>query len=74
MRGIINLAGYRFSSDASIHPGKYCFRAEHDKERTFCFYTDSKESMKQWMRALMKATISRDYKGEKTKRRFPRLI
>ncbi|KAI7906384.1 uncharacterized protein BX663DRAFT_427304 [Cokeromyces recurvatus] len=61
IRGIINLKGYRIESDENIHAGKYCFMAYHEKERTFYFYTDSEKSMKAWMKALMKATITRNY-------------
>lgn len=61
MKGIINLKGYRIEVDESIHPGKYCFMAHHERERTFYFYTEHEKSMKDWLKALMKATIARDY-------------
>ncbi|KAG2227778.1 hypothetical protein INT45_002016, partial [Circinella minor] len=61
MKGIINLRGYRIISDESIYAGKYCFKAQHERERTFYFYTDSEAVLKRWMKALMKATIARDY-------------
>lgn len=61
MKGIINLKGYRIDVDETIQPGKYCFMAQHDKERTFYFYTEHEKSMKDWLKALMKATIARDY-------------
>ncbi|KAI9312419.1 hypothetical protein BX666DRAFT_1987298 [Dichotomocladium elegans] len=61
VKGIINLDGYKVINDESIHAGSYCFKLQHDRERTFFFYTDSDQSMKNWMRALMKATISRNY-------------
>ncbi|CAO3652931.1 unnamed protein product [Mucor hiemalis] len=61
MKGIINLKGYRIEVDDSIHPGKYCFKAIHDRERTFYFATDHEKSMRGWLKALMKATIIRDY-------------
>lgn len=61
MKGIINLKGYRIEVDETIHVGKYCFMAHHPKERTFYFYTDFEKSMKEWLKALMKATIARDY-------------
>ncbi|ORE07603.1 PH-domain-containing protein [Rhizopus microsporus var. microsporus] len=60
MKGIINLRGYRVIPDESIQPGKYSFKAQHEEERTFYFYTDEESSMKAWMTSLMKATISRD--------------
>lgn len=61
MKGIINLKGYRIDVDDSIHPGKYCFQAQHDRERTFYFATDHEKDMRRWLKALMKATIVRDY-------------
>ncbi|KAG0181035.1 polar growth protein [Apophysomyces sp. BC1034] len=50
----------RIVYDESIHSGKYSFKAQHDRERTFYFYTDSETSLKAWIKALLKATISRD--------------
>lgn len=61
MKGIINLRGYRIISDETICVGHYSFKAQHEKERTFYFYADTDLSMKAWIQALMKATISRDY-------------
>ncbi|CAO3622998.1 unnamed protein product [Mucor hiemalis] len=61
MKGIINLRGYRIIPDESIQPGKYCFKAQHEEERTFYFYTDVDTSMRAWTFSLMKATISRDF-------------
>lgn len=61
MKGIINLKGYRIEVDESIHPGKYCFMAHHERERTFYFYTEFEKPMKDWLKALMKATIARDF-------------
>ncbi|SAM08125.1 hypothetical protein [Absidia glauca] len=61
MKGIINLRGYRVIVDDTIHSNKYCFKAQHEHERTFFFYTDTMDSMKVWLQALMKATIMRDF-------------
>ncbi|KAI9007500.1 hypothetical protein CLU79DRAFT_778253 [Phycomyces nitens] len=63
MKGIVNLRNYRIIVDASIHSGKYCFKAQHDKERTFYFYTDTEESMRLWVKMLIKATIARDFQA-----------
>ncbi|KAG2220772.1 hypothetical protein INT45_012265 [Circinella minor] len=60
MKGIINLRGYRIVVDETIHSGKYSFKAQHDRERTFYFYTDTEESMRKWIQALIKTTIARD--------------
>lgn len=65
MKGIINLRGYRVIVDDTIHSNKYCFKAQHEHERTFFFYTDTMDSMKVWLQALMKATIMRDFTGKK---------
>jgi hypothetical protein len=62
MKGIINLRGYKIIVDESIHAGKYCFKAQHDRERTFFFYTDTEDSMRLWLKMLMKTTIARDFK------------
>ncbi|ORX46273.1 PH-domain-containing protein [Hesseltinella vesiculosa] len=61
MKGIINLRGYRIEQDPSIHTGKYCFKAQHERERTFYFYTESERNLREWLKALTKATITRDY-------------
>ncbi|KAI8640458.1 hypothetical protein BD408DRAFT_419749 [Parasitella parasitica] len=61
MKGIINLRGYKIVPDETIQPGKYSFKAQHEDERTFYFYTDLDTSMKSWISSLMKATISRDF-------------
>ncbi|CAO3611781.1 unnamed protein product [Cunninghamella blakesleeana] len=61
MKGIINLRGYRVIVDETIHSNKYCFKAQHEQERTFFFYTDTADSMRLWIQALMKATIIRDF-------------
>ncbi|KAI9013899.1 hypothetical protein CLU79DRAFT_768434 [Phycomyces nitens] len=63
MKGIINLRGYKIVTDETIHTGKYSFKAQHDTERTFYFHTDTERSMRSWLKTLIKATISRDYKA-----------
>lgn len=65
MKGIINLRGYRIVTDETIYAGKFCLKAQHERERTFYFYTDTETSMKAWMKALIKATITRDFAGKK---------
>lgn len=61
MKGIINLRGYKIIVDGTIQAGKYSFKAQHEEERTFYFYTDLDTSMRTWISCLMKATISRDF-------------
>ncbi|GAA5816418.1 hypothetical protein MFLAVUS_009947 [Mucor flavus] len=63
MKGIINLRGYKIIVDEAIHAGKYCFKAQHDRERTFFFYTDTEDSMRVWLKMLMKTTIARDFRA-----------
>ncbi|KAI7898455.1 uncharacterized protein BX663DRAFT_524777 [Cokeromyces recurvatus] len=63
MKGIINLRGYKIIVDETIHTGKYCFKAQHDRERTFLFYTETEETMRVWIKKLMKATIERDFRA-----------
>ena len=65
MKGIINLRGYRIVCDETIYPGHYSFKAQHERERTFYFYTETETSMKAWLKALMKATISWNFNGKK---------
>ncbi|KAI9314135.1 hypothetical protein BX666DRAFT_1970688 [Dichotomocladium elegans] len=61
MKGIINLRGYRVICDERIYAGKWCMKIQHERERTFSFYTEAEDCMRAWMKALLKATISRDY-------------
>jgi hypothetical protein len=61
MKGIINLRGYKIIPDETICPGYYSFKAQHEEERTFYFYTEQSTSMRSWITNLMKATISRDF-------------
>ncbi|KAI8988214.1 hypothetical protein BDF20DRAFT_311967 [Mycotypha africana] len=63
MKGIINLRGYKIIVDETIHAGKYCFKAQHERERTFLFYTDTEKSMRVWLKMLMKTTIARDFRA-----------
>lgn len=61
MKGIIHLRGYRIVVDESIHAGKYSFKAQHETERTFYFYADTADTLRMWVKVLMKATITRDF-------------
>ncbi|KAG9301187.1 hypothetical protein G9A89_012570 [Geosiphon pyriformis] len=60
IRGRINLTGYKIIPDENIYPGKYGFRAVHETERVYFFAHDDAEKTKEWMKAMMKATITRD--------------
>ncbi|KAI8988119.1 hypothetical protein BDF20DRAFT_832992 [Mycotypha africana] len=61
MKGIINLRGYKIVVDETIQPGTFSFKAQHEQERTFFFYTHIEQEMKAWISSLIKATISRDF-------------
>lgn len=48
-------------ADENIDPGKYGFKLLHDSDRSHFFSSDEQMIVRGWMRALMKATIDRDY-------------
>lgn len=61
IKGYINIIGYKVIVDENINPGKYGFRLIHETERTHYFSSDESITVREWMKALMKATIGRDY-------------
>ncbi|RXW25401.1 hypothetical protein EST38_g391 [Candolleomyces aberdarensis] len=61
LKGYINIHGYRVTVDETLDPGKYCFRIDHDQDKTHYFSSDEKTVIREWMKAIMKATIGRDY-------------
>ncbi|CAG8779433.1 2193_t:CDS:2, partial [Gigaspora margarita] len=60
LKGHIDLTGYRVFTDENIFPGKYGFKIVHDVLRTHFFAHEDIDVMKGWVKAMMKATISRD--------------
>jgi hypothetical protein len=62
-KGYINLTGYKIIADENANPGSYGFRIIHDKEPTHFFSMQDQYQVREWMKALMKATITRDYSG-----------
>ncbi|CAJ0753065.1 20375_t:CDS:10 [Entrophospora sp. SA101] len=62
VKGHINLTNYRVIPDENLLYGKYGFKLVHDTNRTHYFAHDDQQSIKEWMKAIMKATISRDVK------------
>ncbi|CAG8600886.1 4306_t:CDS:10 [Acaulospora morrowiae] len=60
VKGHLNLTGYRVISDEGVLHGKYGFKLIHDTKRTYYFAHDNLEKTRGWMKAIMKATISRD--------------
>jgi hypothetical protein len=61
VKGFVNTVGYKVTYDESVDPGRYAFRIEHDRGKTHYFSSDEKAIVRGWMKAIMKATISRDY-------------
>jgi hypothetical protein len=56
--------GYKVHVDENVNPGKYGFRLTHDAEKTHYFCSEEQATIREWMKALMKATIGRDYTSE----------
>ncbi|KIY68400.1 hypothetical protein CYLTODRAFT_421620 [Cylindrobasidium torrendii FP15055 ss-10] len=61
IKGYVNINGYRVTVDENLNPGKYGFRIEHERDRMHFFSSDDKMVIREWMKAIMKATIARDY-------------
>lgn len=53
--------GYKVVADENADPGRYGFRIVHDTDKTHYFSSEEQSVVREWMKALMKATISRDY-------------
>ncbi|KAJ3740791.1 hypothetical protein DFH05DRAFT_1545582 [Lentinula detonsa] len=61
IKGYINIIGYKVTVDENVNPGKYGFRIEHENDKTHFFSSEEKTVIREWMKAVMKATIGRDY-------------
>ncbi|KAL1702427.1 hypothetical protein EV121DRAFT_281858 [Schizophyllum commune] len=61
IKGYINILGYKVTVDESVDPGRYGFRIDHDHDKTHYFSSEEKAIIRDWMKAIMKATIGRDY-------------
>ncbi|KAG8905271.1 polar growth protein [Tulasnella sp. 403] len=61
IKGYINIVGYKVVADENVHPGRYGFRIVHDTEKPHFFSSVEQHVVREWMKALMKATIGRDY-------------
>lgn len=61
IKGYLNIVGYRLVADENIDPGKYGFKLVHESDRPHFFSSDEQMAVREWMKALMKATIERDY-------------
>lgn len=61
IKGYINIVGYKVVVDENADPGRYGFRIVHETDKTHYFSSDEQAIVREWMKAIMKATIGRDY-------------
>ncbi|KAI0301517.1 hypothetical protein B0F90DRAFT_1717728 [Multifurca ochricompacta] len=61
IKGYVNIIGNRIVTDESVDPGRYGFKLVHESDRAHYFSSDEQVVIREWMKALMKATIDRDY-------------
>ncbi|OAX43377.1 hypothetical protein K503DRAFT_862346 [Rhizopogon vinicolor AM-OR11-026] len=61
IKGYINIVGYKVIADENIDPGRYGFRIVHETDKTHFFSSEEQVIVREWMKAIMKATIGRDY-------------
>ena len=71
IKGYINVVGYKVVADENVDPGRYGFKIIHDVEKTHFFSHDEQLIIREWMKALMKATISRDFSSKCSVLLFP---
>jgi hypothetical protein len=64
IKGYINIVGYKVIADENANPGRYAFKIVHDSDKTHFFSSDEQIVVREWMKAIMKATIGRDYSSE----------
>lgn len=60
VKGHIDLKGYRVIVDGNANPGSYGFRLVGN-DKPHYFSSSEQTTVREWMKALMKATIARDY-------------
>jgi hypothetical protein len=60
IKGYVNMRGYKVIADETTNPGKYGFKILHETEKPHYFSSDDALAVRDWMKALMKATIGRD--------------
>lgn len=61
IKGYINIIGYKVVADEKVDPGRYGFKMVHDSDKTHFFSHDEQLVVREWMKALIKSTISRDF-------------
>jgi hypothetical protein len=50
-------------TDSNPSSGNYGFQLVHDREKAHHFSSNDHRAIKEWMKNLMKATITRDFSG-----------
>ncbi|KAH8825962.1 hypothetical protein DL96DRAFT_1530511 [Flagelloscypha sp. PMI_526] len=61
VKAFIDIVGFKVTYDENLNPGKYGFKIEHENGKKHFFCSDDKGIVRGWMKAIMKATIGRDY-------------
>lgn len=61
LEGFIDIVGYKVTMDETLYPGRYGFRIDRDQDKTHFFTSDSVSIIREWVKAIMKATIARDH-------------
>ncbi|GAA93812.1 uncharacterized protein L969DRAFT_44015 [Mixia osmundae IAM 14324] len=61
IKGWIHLVGYKVLSDSDFSGGRFGFKILHESKPAHHFGSDDPSVIRTWMKALMKATISRDF-------------
>ncbi|WVW85545.1 hypothetical protein I302_107583 [Kwoniella bestiolae CBS 10118] len=62
VKGHIELQGYRVIVDENTNPGSYGFRLTGGSNDKLHYFSSTEQTaIREWMKALMKATIARDY-------------
>jgi hypothetical protein len=60
----VNIIGYKVVADENANPGQYGFKIIHETDKTHFFSSDQHTVVREWMKAIMKATIGRDFSSE----------
>ncbi|KAG9127426.1 polar growth protein [Ceratobasidium sp. 392] len=61
IKGYVNITGYKVIADENANPGRYGFRIVHDSLKPHFFSSEEQVVVREWMKALMKATIARNF-------------
>jgi hypothetical protein len=73
IKGYVNIIGYKVVADENANPGRYGFKIIHETDKTHFFSSDQHTVVREWMKAIMKATIGRDFSSECIKRVIPNI-